>query len=407
MLITNALFFWFALTLLKKPLLAFIATLLFSINYQGNWDMYSSHCYCFFIERIIPVLFLLPSAKFLHEYLEKKRRRDAVLSFLLFFLGIGIGHWSVFATGFFLFYPISWSLFARKEKQRMKVALLGFLYLGITVFFVLIQRIHESGFVLKANMIDYLLHPGTYQWVEKIIRQFVYWSNYPILLPGILNIRMISMVNNIPAILSITPYVIIAYLLAIFTIYRSMHKRRSILIGTLLAIISIFYVNSFFGQYDVLYQPESNRYLYYPTMLLSIFWTLFLEVLLTQKKKWSYVLVVILISGYLMINARLIREAYVDSQQYNFLTKKVFEYIQKKAPSMKAGTLIVAPYDEVGVYESTFFTEQLKSKGITVMSSYNTYSNVESWENVAKKSSHLIMLEKDTTCHCIREHVIR
>ncbi len=407
MLITNAFFYWFALAVFKRPFFAFTAALLFSTSYFGNWGMYSSHCYCFFIERIIPVLFLLPAARYLHQFLEKRKRRDGFLSILLYFIGVGIGHWSVFATAFFLFYPISWSLFSQKEKQRIKTTLFGFIYLGITVFFVLIQRIHEPGFTLKYSAIEFFLHPGTYRWPEQIIRQFVYWTQYPVLLQGNFDMRINSKINDISSIISITPYILATYGIVFFIIYRFLPKRRVLLIASLVGTISLFYVNALFGQYDVLNQPDANRYLYYPTMLLSLFWTLVVEALISQKKKLFSILAVLLLVGYLSINMRLIREGYIDSQYYNFLTKKVFSYIQKKAPELAPGTLIVAPYDEVGVYEAIFFTEQLKPKGITVMSSYNTYSNVGTWESAAKKSPHLIILEKESSCRCIRENVVR
>lgn len=407
MLMTNAFFYWFALAVFKRPLLAFTAALLFSTSYFGNWGMYSSHCYCFFIERIIPVLFLLPAARYLHQFLEKRKRRDGFLSILLYFLGIGIGHWSVFATAFFLFYPISWSLFSPKEKQRVKTTLFGFLYLGITVFFVLIQRIHEPGFTLKTSAIEFFLHPGIYRWPEQIIRQFVYWTQYPVLLQGNFAMRMNSKINDLSSIISIVPYILATYGIVSFIIYRILPKRRVLIITLLVGTISLFFINALFGQYDVLYQPDANRYLYYPTMLLSLFWTLVVEALISQKKKFFSILAVLLLVGYLSINMRLIREGYIDSQYYNFLTKKVFSYIQKKVPNLAPGTLIVAPYDEVGVYEAIFFTEQLSPKGVKVMSVRNTYPETSMWERVAASSKHVIMLEKDSSCRCIKERVLK
>lgn len=406
MLLTNALFFWFAKTIFKKSLLAFVASLLFALNYFGNWDMYSTHCYCFILERIYPVLFLLPSAVYLHRFLEKRNRRDGVISLILYFLGIGIGHWSIFIAAFFLLYPICWAIFQRDNSERVKDCILGVTYLGITLFFVLIQRVHESVFKLKWSLDDFLLHPEESLWPEKVIRQFVHWTEYPVLLQGDLQVLMVSKIFNASAIAAATPYIVLLYVLIFLVIYRVLPRKRALLVTTLAGTVSIFFVNAFFGQYDIFYQPGSNRYLYYPTMLLALFWTLFIEILIVGRRRILKVIAIILIVVYVLVNMRLIQESYIESMGYNAWTKRVYEYIQTHAPLALRGTLIVAPYDEVGFYESTFFTQQLAPKNVRIMSVY-TYPGTDMWEHVASTSSHVIMIEKDEECGCIKEHVIK
>lgn len=407
MLLTNVLFFWFAKTIFKKSFLAFVASLLFALNYFGNWDMYSTHCYCFVLERIYPVLFLLPSAVYLHRFLERRNQRDFTWSLILFFLGLGIGHWSLFITAFFLLYPISWAIFGRHNPERVKDCLRGVTYLGITLFFVLIQRVHESVFKLKWSLIDFLLHPGESLWPQKVVRQFVHWTQYPVLLQGDLHGRMVSKISDVAATLAATPYIMLLYALIFLIIYRVLPRKRALLVTTVAGAASIFFVNAFFGQYDIFYQPGSNRYLYYPTMLLSLFWTLLIEVLILQRSRVFKGIAIIVIAGYVLINMRLIRESYSESMGYNAWTKKVYDYIQTNARKLPKNTLVVAPYDEVGVYEAKFFSEQLAPRGIKVMSVYNTYPETEMWERVAASSKHVIMLEKDKACDCIKELILK
>lgn len=406
MLITNALFFWLAKTILKKSFLAFFASLFFALNYFGNWDMYSTHCYCFILERVYPVLFLLPAAVFLHKFLELRNSKYFKWSLLFYFIGLGIGHWSVFITAFFLLYPICWAIFQQHSSERIKDYIRGLMYLGITVFFILIQRVHESVFKLKWSFVDFIFRPEVSLWPEQVIRQFVHWTQYPVLLQGDLHVRMVSKISNVAATAGVTPYIVFLYIFVFFIVYRVLPQRRALLITTFFGAASIFVINIFFGQYDVLYQPGSNRYLYYPTMLLALFWTLFMEVLIVGKRRILKVIAVVIIVGYVLVNTRLIQESYIESMEHNAWTKKVFERIQTKAKASPRGTLIVAPYDEVGFYESTFFTQQLKSTGVRVMSVY-TYPGTEMWEKVASASSRVIMLEKNKTCNCIKEHVLK
>lgn len=406
MLLTNALFFWFAKTIFKKSLLAFVASLLFSLNYFGNWDLYSTHCYCFILERIYPVLFLLPSGVYLHRFLEKRNSRDFKLSLVFYFVGLGLGHWSLFITAFFLLYPISWAVFQRKSKERVKDCIRGMSYLGITVFFVLIQRVHESVFKLKWSFIDFTFHPEVSLWPEQVIRQFVHWTYYPVLLQGDITARLVSKIPNLSATIAATPYIVFFYILAFFIIYRALPKSRALLMTTIFGTACIFFVNVFFGQYDVLYQPGANRYLYYPNMLLSLFWTLFIEAFIATRFKVLKGIALMLIVGYVLVNSTLIEQSYTDSMKYNLWTKRIFEYIQIRAPLAPRNSLVVAPYDEVGFYESTFFTEKLSPKGIKIMSVY-TYPGTEKWEAVASSSAHVIFLEKDQSCQCIKERRIK
>lgn len=406
MLFTNVLFFWFAKIIFKKSLLAFVASLFFALNYFGNWDLYSTHCYCFILERIYPVLFLLPSGVFLHRFLERRNSKDFKFSLILYFIGLGIGHWSLFITSFFLLYPISWAIFQGHNAERIKDVIRGLTYLVITIFFVLIQRIHESVFQLKWSFADFILRPEVSLWPEQVVRQFIHWTHYPVILQGDLHVRMVSKISNAAVTAGVTPYIILLYVLIFFIVYRVLPQRRALLITTLFGASGIFLINVFFGQYDVLYQPGSNRYLYYPNMLLSLFWALFVETLIVQRKRLLNVITIMFVVGYVVINSTLIKESYIDSMRHNLWTKRVYEFIQTRAPLAPWGTLIVAPYDEVGFYESTFFTEQLSSKGVRIMSVY-TYPGTDMWESIASSSAHVILLRKNESCQCIKEVILK
>ncbi len=405
MLITNALFFWLAITIFKKPVLAFLASLLFALNFFGNWDMYSTHCYCFILERIYPVLFLLPSAVFLHRFLERRNTRDFKWSLIFYFIGLGIGHWSVFITAFFLLYPICWAIFQRHNLERVKDVIRGVIYLGITLFFVLIQRVHE-GFQLKWSPVDFLLHPQESLWPQLVVRQFVHWTQYPVFLQGDVHARMVSKISDVPAIVAVTPYIMLLYAVIFLIMYRVLPRKRALLVTTVVGAASIFFVNAVFGQYDIFYQPGSNRYLYYPNMLLVLFWTLFFQVLLASRNKIAKVVAATLIIGYVLVNMQLISESYRESMGHNFSTKAVFNYIQTKSLTLPPNTLVVGPYDEIGVYEATFFTEQLKERGLTVMSVYNTYPE-HPWEREALTSANVVLIDYDKSCRCIREEWIK
>ena len=71
MMCINVLMYLFLRVVTKHRVISFFGALLFATNYFGNLDMYSQHCYCFVMERVVTAPFLLLALLFLHKFLEK------------------------------------------------------------------------------------------------------------------------------------------------------------------------------------------------------------------------------------------------------------------------------------------------------------------------------------------------
>ncbi len=84
-------FYFILLKISKSKLFSFLSSLLFSVNFMGNWDMFSENNYSYFLERIaLDVPMLLLSFLLLHLFLEQKKRKYLLVSLLLFLIGVGI-----------------------------------------------------------------------------------------------------------------------------------------------------------------------------------------------------------------------------------------------------------------------------------------------------------------------------
>lgn len=404
MMVINILFYILLQVITKHKLISFFGALLFAVNYFGNFDMYSQHCYCFFIERIIPVIFMIPAFIFLHLFLEKQKTKYYLTSLLFYFVGIGMGHFSVLFTAPYLLYPLFWYLFKNKNKiPRIKAVLIGGSYLLISGFFVLIQRIHESGFEQKFGLIEYLLKPQITQYPEKILRQLAYWSEY---IPTLRNIEKPYLYGflEIKHAVASTPYIVILYAIAAFVIYKKLPSQRALLLTTIFGTVTIFYLNAWFGQYDVFFQPGANRYLYFPTFLLVIFWMLFLWILWKSKHIFMKLAIIVLVFVYYFINSRLISDTLKDILFWDRSTKVTYNHMNSMRGRLPKGTLVVAPYPEVGVYESKFFTEQIGGKDVEFLAEYHPYKD---WNKVATLSAMVIKLHYDKRCDCIKEQKIK
>lgn len=406
MMFINILFYVLLRVIIKHKLISFFGALLFAVNYFGNFDIYSQHCYCFFIERIVSVPFLIPAFIFLHLYLEKAKIKFYFISLAFYLFGVGIAHFAVLFTAPYLIYPFFWYVFKKKKKflkrDFIKSMALGISYLGISVFFVLIQRIHDSH-TLKHSFLEFLLTPHVSQYPQKIVRQLVHWSQYePIIRSiGVSSLRDSLSIENAAA---ITPYIVLIYLLASILIYKNLQHMRALLLTSVVGTALIFYINAWFGQYDVLYQPGSNRYLYFPTFLLVLFWTLFVWVFWQSRHIIGKFIVLILVTLYYLLNWLLIYDMFSHVLSWDRSTKVTYNYMTSMRNRLSKDTLVVASYPEVGVYESRFFTETIGNGEVEFASVEDPYKD---WKKTATLSAHVIKLTYSRTCDCVREEKIK
>lgn len=408
MLVINVVFYWLVKTVTKNRWLGFTASLIFSVNYWGLWDIHTHHCYCFFLERVPNVILSLISFRFLHLGLEKSSGKNYLLAVFFYSLSLSLSHFSVLNTAPWLFYPFFWQLFNRRRlADIVRGGLVGLVFLGISGLIILLQGINESGLGPKYGLLEFIFHPAKYFWPDMIIRQLVYWSQYPfVLFRGASTGQLIRQIGVMNAV-STTPLVIFVYIVTGLVIFKRLPKLRSMLLTILFAVPANFLINGFFGQYHVFDHATPNRYLYFPTFWLSIFWAMFLGATFFNKGKFLFVIGVLILSFYYLESYVLIFENFQTVFKYENSTKLVYNYLINLTSRAERNTLIIGPYDEIGPYEATFFSEQLGRNGeVRIMSEYNS-SEIGTWQKVAEKSQQVIRLEYDQACECVKENRLK
>ncbi len=408
----GACFYGVVRILIKHRLVAFTASLMFTVNYFGNFDMLVAACYCYPMERVFNVPFLLLSFIFLLFFLERSRNTYYLVSLLLYFLGIGLGHFSFFFTAPFLFFPIFWHMYNKKGKTVRQGALIGISYAAITVFFVLVQRINESGFGPTWSFGEFLLHPQKYHYIKSLIAELTYWSQYPpIFFPFIQRVvfhyqtnRLLHTFFNARNAVEISPYVLLVYIIAAGVIYKKLPRQRATLLTVICSTIVIFFLNAYFGQYLIASQAGSNRYLYFPTFLLVIFWSLFLWAVFWQKGSRIAIWGIVVLLGYFFINETLLSDSFREVHEWNESTKIVLGYIVHARPYLTNNTLVIGPHPEIGTQESEFLTEQIGKGGVTYLSESEDGNTLK---KIASQSAGVIKLRYDKKCQCVHEEKIK
>ena len=407
MLAIDVLFYVTVKQVTKRSIVAFAASLIFAVHYFGNWDMVTTHCYCFFLERVIPTVFLIPSFLFLHLFLEKKKKKFFIISSSFYFLGVGIGHFTVLLTPFFLFYPIFWYLFKEKKSKRKLIGIaIGLSFLLQSAFFVGIQQINESGLgPQKWTFSEFLFDPEKFEYVKKIALQFVYWTQYPVVVKNYAG-DLLQSIIYVKTALSLIPHFLIIYAVTALIIYKRIPAQRPMLFTTLFGTIVIFYLNAYFNQYDMANYSGASRYLFFPSFLLAIFWAFALWAIFWQKKIFFAIIGMFLLVGYYVINLLLIQSAFIQLSGWNNSTRAIFDYVITTRDRLSNNTLVIAPYPEFGSQESTFFTERLGKGEVRYMSEHN-FNDVDTWEKYASSAAHVLTLSYDWDCDCVKEERIK
>ncbi len=411
LLATFVLYYYLILSIFNKRLIAFVAAITFSVNYFGYGDIIGSGLYPWFQERIPLMLFLIPSFLFLHKHLISNKNKFLIYSLVLFFLGIGISHWGILFLAPYIFYPICWSLFKNKKLEFKKSILTSSSYLLIAAFFVVIQNSTWPGAGPTWGFMEYLLNPFQHQYPEKIFRQLVYWSSYlPIFeifkngYPLYPASPLYYFINPEPS-MRYAKYIAVIYPLAALIIYKKLPQFRALLFTLILSTLAMFYLNSYWGRYEIFNQAGANRYLYLPTYLLIIFWALFFVAFLQNKKKrkgnkfyvFKILICFLFIMIYLLLNFWLINDSLKWKNESYKKVNLYWDYVVKQARNWEKNTLVILPFKYIDPQGTAFLNDYINKVYFI--------TSEEDWKKIATSSatSKVIRIEFDEFCRCAKE----
>lgn len=404
MLFIGSLFYFVVKVVTKNRFIAFSAALIYTVSYFGNFDMYVIDYSAHLLERAsFNVICLLSSFLFLHLFLEKAKQKYYLISIIFFFVGVMSSHFSIVFTAPFFFYPFFWYLL--NKKNPVKGIFVGVSYVLVSGFFIFLSSIGSEPVLGRhEGFLQFLLNPAKYRYPEGMLLQLTYWSQYPSIIKAFLaDLYPLSVFDPATG-ATLKPIIITVYSVAIFIVYKALSDKRAIILTTIVGLASIFLINMYLGRYDPFYSAGTSRYLYFPTYLFAIFWSLFIWVLFKNKNFVLKTSGILLLAGYYYINMYLI---FVHFSKFNAdarSQKAIFNHIITTREKLKPNTLVIAPYPDIAEYEGPFFTSQLGRGQVRYMSAFALISE---WPKHASSSAHVISLKFDTQCQCVIEEMIK
>lgn len=421
-LLIGILLFSLVYVLTKSKLAAFSAALIFNVCYVSQMGLIG-WVDTSFVGREPNLLLLIPSFIFLHLFLRQSKLKFYLVSILLFFLGLGLGQFGIILGISYIIYPLFWLFFVRKEKffsrDLIKKILVSLSFLIVTIFFVFIHSDGQNS-QIKLSYTYFFLHPGEYHYLEQIPLQLSNWSNYSTLTSGIYlkNTKNTEMLGyngslkdnftNIRANKDAAHVIAIIYLLAILLIYFQLPEMRPLLLAIIFGTSAMLIENIYIGHYVPEEQPGPSRYLFYPTIWLSIFWSLFLWAIFWKREnKLLMFLGFAILGGYYLVNTNLIQAAINQRLSSDLGISNTYNYVENLRPSLEQNTLIVTPWDEMDSGADRFFNDKIGKGKVIYMPDANNYSPTGGWEKVASSSAHVVKLQYTFSCKCVIENKLK
>ncbi|OGG24503.1 hypothetical protein A3A79_04950 [Candidatus Gottesmanbacteria bacterium RIFCSPLOWO2_01_FULL_43_11b] len=401
-LLIDVLFYLLVRTVTRSRILAFSASLIASVNYFGTWDTYGTHCYCFFLERVINVPFMIISFLFLHLFLTTGKNIQYGLSLILYVVGIGLGHVELLLTPAFALYPFWWFVFKSNNRNLRRGIFIGASFLLLSTAIVAAQQLSYGGWGPKWTLPEFLLNPQKYNYVRAMALQLVFWSDYAPLVSYFSTSAAFVRFSAQLAIKSL-PYVFLLYPIVFLILFTRLPKFRALLVTCLTAVTIIFFLNAYVKLPEIII-ADSNRYLYFPTFFLSIFWAIALWYFFLQHKGLRLYLGIILLVIYYFASVTLLENIMRRTFVWNRPTKALYSYIVEKRNSLSPNTLVVVKSPEFAGQEGSFFTQVIGRNEVT----YTTDSTVyHDWKEQVPKYDHVIRLRFDKACSCVIETRIK
>ena len=345
--------------IVKNRLIALTATLYFTLNFSGNYQIYARGHFQWFAQRVFEIFPFLFSFFFLSKFYNKEKYGYYLLSFLFFLLALLT---STYATLLVPFYPSLLFVMALTKKLPIKKRVL---YLLLSLPFIIINYL----IVKYSSLGDKVVNPPDINlplikqiegYVLKISHQLV-GATLPFSLltffAHTFNSSEIKIVINAPfssipiykTTILITALKAFIMILAvpIYLFYTSiivfLHKKKSpqfyIVLSSFLALIGTFFLSAYTNRFDVYGSIFESRYFYLPGFFIGIIFACFIYNLVPKKP----IFIISLLLVWALYNFKLI-DAKMKSSQYKYTAERIMlNHLKNISGGLPENSIIVFP----------------------------------------------------------------
>lgn len=343
----NILFYIFVFVLTGTWLIAFVASILFSVNFVG-FEMFALGNYQFFAQRTLSFVFLFPAIIFLTLFLTKKRYTYYFLSILFYFLSFFLFHFSLFFAPFFF---CVYGMFALKGRQSVRTITRHILLCLPFAIIPAIIILNNSGDAAMVRGNDVFFFKLLWQKLFHEMMQHVSVLTIPEGVQWFFRQRL-HLSHGATAIRLFYPTIIL-YGVTFFILYKNTSKLL-FRVGTLsLVYVCItFFLNLYIRGDETVNIGSGSRYLYVPTIAFAIYWGIVLATV-SKKKYFGMPGLYIFLGIWFIMQLHSVSKAFGEDAYKHSAAKKSMQYIKQLAPKLQPDSIVIIP-SNLGFYESYF-----------------------------------------------------
>lgn len=337
-LLLNTIVFLSLKSITKNSWLAFIATLIFGINFQSNYQFYARGHIHWYLQRVPEVIPMILSMSLLYKFNNSQKIKFYFFSIILFVISILTSHYSfLFLPLFIVFLPINSIL--SKSKNNKKI-LLSLLY---TLPFIIVNYFFLSATSLGPEVISSGRTLGEFVYQTKDIIQKIFFQLTTITIPIDITINL-SKSFKIPQqtfILKSIPFIIGFYILTFLYFYKLKIKYLGFLISVFIGLLGTLFLNIYLGRVANIYNEIiEGRYYFIPNLYIGIIIAT-LIVHLPIKKKYIYIIPLSII--WVTLNTSHIHKKMQHSQYQYTAGIKLLRYLDTAKERFPPNSLVLLP----------------------------------------------------------------
>jgi hypothetical protein len=360
-----------------------ISAALFISNFIGTFNMLGQGAYQFFIQRVPGFVFALFSFVFITKYFETKKIKYYLISFSLYAFGMFLCHYT------FLFLPLLlYFIFAKpifESFRSVKKWILAVVYvLPFVLWSYFLIRIQPALQITESSFSQFVI--SRHQLIPEILERLTI-----ITVPqGIITfISKISEGLSFAATVSNLSYPIaVLYLAVAIFIAIKYKKMRAFILSIFFAILTSI-VMALYLRINIVNEYSPNRYLYLPSMFVSIFWGLPFY-LMIRKAKFFKITVFALLVVVFLHQRSLIMKAFEVAQPASDTVLSSISFIKSNYKNFPDNSLIILPANE-GSCQAKMFERFYGERNIRYLG-VNEDIKGEIKKSVAKKQKVFMLI---------------
>ena len=345
--------------IVKNRLIALTATLFFTLNFSGNFQIYARGHFQWFTQRVFEIFPFLFSFLFLSKFYNKEKYRYYLLSFLFFLIALLTSSYATLLTPFYPSFLFVMAITKKLSvKKRVLYLLLSTPFIIINYLIIKYSSLGEK--VVNPPDINLPLLKQMEGYSLKISHQLVTATlpfNLITFFARTFNSSEIKIFINAPfssipiykATILITALkaFIMTVAIPIYLFYSSiiifLHKKRSpqfhIVFALFLTLIGTLFLSAYTNRFDVYSSIFESRYFYLPGFYIGIIFACFIYNLIPKKP----IFIISLLLIWAVYNFKLI-DSKMKSTQYKYTAERIMlNHLKNISGKLPENSIVVVP----------------------------------------------------------------